>query len=137
MAENYIFYLRDDNQVLLMSKKDNIYACVIGGTKYPELKINEYKLILNTRIQFKCYYKIDKDCYLVEKQLTNLYNPIRRNFFDSEKLTPAMLEDFFYKNNVNFQKFTDVVIRDITNEEIKIVQDEKMSVFNMNQLGDN
>ncbi len=93
----------------------NINGRKIGSTKYIKSRMKVYQTGYPIEVPLEYYYKIDQDCYEIDKLINTYFNEYRLNskgskagteFYDADKLTISVLENFFKDNNITFEKFT-------------------------------
>jgi hypothetical protein len=116
---NIIYCLYDE--LYTFSRKSNIQCIKIGSTCNIISRCKDYKTGFVDNVPLLCYYKINKNCYLIDNKLKKDFDNVRiKNgggieFYDVKKLTLTILEQYFINNNIEFTKYTpdDLFFEDI------------------------
>ncbi len=124
--------------------KLNIEGRKIGSTKYIIPRMKVYQTGYPDIVPLECYYKIrceNYNCYDIDdmiKQYFNNYRLINKDskggteWYDANKVTLEVLEEFFIFNNINFEKFNgdnikNEICKKITEKDSKKIYHENIN----------
>lgn len=112
------------------SEKLNKLGIKIGSTCNIISRCKTYRTGYPDRVPLICYYKVSKNCYIIDNNLKKHFDDIRfKNkgggieFYDANKLTLDVLEYYFVTNNIQFTKYTpddlffENISKSITNDD--------------------
>jgi superfamily II DNA or RNA helicase len=136
---DFIYSLYDP--LITKCYKLDIECRKIGSTKYINSRMKVYQTGYADKVPLECYYEISTNifnCYDVDEMLKIYFNDYRlinmkseggTEFYDANKLTLDVLEDFFNKHNINYLKKngTDIINQlnnRLTDKEKKNIQKE-------------
>ncbi len=106
---NIIYCLFDKNYTY--SYKLQKQGIKIGSTCNIISRCKTYKTGFIDGVPLICYYKINKNCYIIDNNLKKDFDNIRIKssggieFYDAELLTLNVLEQYFVKNNIHYTKY--------------------------------
>jgi hypothetical protein len=95
------------------SEKLNKLGIKIGSTCNIISRCKTYRTGYVDSVPLICYYKVSKNCYIIDNNLKKHFDNIRfKNtgggieFYDANILTLDVLEHYFVTNNIQFTKYT-------------------------------
>jgi len=117
---------------------NNLKVCKIGSTRNIIAKMATYSEMSIDSVIPTYYYKINKNCYEIDKLIQLKFKKFCVRFpdlYDLAHINNKLLEDLFKDNNIKFEKYNGIDIKDeIGDKIINMTDNDYFDIMNENKI---